>query len=99
PRSMATARCPAACAAAALFAAHPLASETVAYISSRSESLAGMWYLVAVIAFIRARTTPAGTSVIWGVVIAFAGMAGAASKETVFTLFGVLPLYDWLLIA
>ena len=88
-----------ALAAAALFAAHPLASETVAYISSRSESLAGMWYLVAVIAFIRARTTPAGTSVIWGFVIAFAGMAGAASKETVFTLFGVLPLYDWLLIA
>ena len=52
-----------ALAAAALFAAHPLASETVAYISSRSESLAGMWYLVAVIAYIRATTGPAGTSV------------------------------------
>jgi tetratricopeptide (TPR) repeat protein len=86
-------------AAAALFAAHPLASETVAYISSRSESLAAMWYLVAVIGFLRATAAAGGARTAWVGLMSFAAVAGAASKETVFTLAGVLPLLDWLLIA
>src|SRR5512143_2303767 len=86
-------------AAAALFAVHPLASETVAYISSRSESLAAMWYLVAVIAYLRAATAPPDGRRGWKALIIAAAVAGAASKETVFTLFAVLPLLDWLLLA
>jgi len=86
-------------AAAALFAVHPLASETVAYISSRSESLAAMWYLVAVIAYLRAATAPPDRRRGWKALIIAAAVLGAASKETVFTLFAVLPLLDWLLLA
>jgi Tfp pilus assembly protein PilF len=86
-------------AAAALFAVHPLGSETVAYISSRSESLAAMWYLVAVIGYLRAATAPRGSRKGWMAVTVLAAVAGAASKETVFTLFAVLPLLDWLLLA
>ncbi|HSP96718.1 MAG TPA: hypothetical protein VL049_05675 [Candidatus Dormibacteraeota bacterium] len=86
-------------AAAALFAVHPLASETVAYISSRSESLAAMWYLVAVIGYLRAATAPPDGRRGWMALTIAAAVAGAASKETVFTLFAVLPLLDWLLLA
>ncbi|MBX3025570.1 hypothetical protein KF840_11755 [bacterium] len=87
-------------AAAALFAAHPLASEAVAYISSRSESLAAVWYLVAVIGFVRAATASGrGGRAAWLALTVVATIAGAASKETVFTLFAVLPLLDWLLLA
>ena len=85
-------------AAAALFAVHPLASETVAYVSSRSEGLAAMWYLLALIGFVRAATAT-GSAWGWRAVTVLAAIAGAASKETVFTLFAVLPIYDWLLLA
>ncbi|MFN8641680.1 MAG: tetratricopeptide repeat protein [Candidatus Binatia bacterium] len=86
-------------AAAALFAIHPLASETVAYISSRSEGLVAVWYLLAVIAFVRAATAPPRRRGAWVVAMTVAAVAGAASKETIFTLFAVLPAYDWLLLA
>ena len=87
-----------AAAAAALFAAHPLASETVAYVSSRSEALVAVWYLLALIAYLRAATTRGGRAG-WIVLLVFAAIAGAVSKETIFTLFAVLPLLDWLLLA
>lgn len=86
-------------AAAALFAVHPLASETVAYISSRSEGLVAMWYLLAVVAFVRAATAAPGRAWRWVALTTLAAVAGAASKETAFTLFAVLPVYDWLLLA
>lgn len=86
-------------AAAALFAIHPLASETVAYVSSRSEGLVAVWYLLAVIAFVRGATAPAGTAWRWVVLTTVACVAGAASKETMFTIFALLPVYDWLLLA
>jgi hypothetical protein len=82
-------------AAAALFAAHPLASETVAYVSSRSEVLAACFYLLSVLTFIIAATTAeprlrrrcAGALFAWG-------MAGLASKETALTIAPALFLYD-----
>jgi tetratricopeptide (TPR) repeat protein len=84
-------------AAAVLFTVHPLASETVAYISSRSEALAAAGYLLTMVAYVRAATR--GRAWPWVILTVFATVAGAASKETAFTLLAVLPLYDWLLLA
>lgn len=85
-------------AAALLFTVHPLASETVAYISSRSEALAGLWYLLAVVAYVRAATA-ARRRRWWAAAVGLSTFLGVLSKETAFTLPVVLALFDWLLIA
>ncbi len=87
-------------AAAALFAAHPLASETVAYIASRSEVLASFWYLLGVVGYALAVSGGGpGTRRIGAVLVPIASFAGLASKEIVATLPLALLLYDWLLVS
>src|SRR5262245_2912224 len=87
-------------AAAALFLAHPLASESVAYVSSRSEVLAAFWILLAFGSFVVAANT---TSRRWrrcaatGLPLATAAAVG--SKEIAVTIPCALLLYDWLFLA
>ena len=87
-------------AAAALFVAHPLASEAVAYVSSRSEVLAAFWILLALGSFIvgataRRRNVKRAAAV--GVFGATA--AGLASKEIAAAIPFALLLYDWLFLS
>jgi tetratricopeptide (TPR) repeat protein len=79
-----------------LFAVHPLASEPVNYVSSRSESLAGLFYLLAIGFFVRARQRGSG----WG--DRMSGLAlilGLLVKSIVVTLPAVLLLYDYLVVS
>ncbi|MGE0519945.1 MAG: hypothetical protein AB7P78_13205 [Candidatus Binatia bacterium] len=87
-------------AAGALFAAHPLASETVAYVSSRSEVLAAAWYLLGVLGYAVGATSDSPRARRAGaLLVPVAGAAGLASKEIVVTLPAALLLFDWALLA
>jgi tetratricopeptide (TPR) repeat protein len=87
-------------AAAALFAAHPLASESVAYVSSRSEVLAGFWMLLALGSFlVAASTTERRRRRAATVVLPLATAAAVGSKEIAAVLPVVLALYDWLFLS
>ncbi len=91
---------PAAWVAALLFAGHPLATEGVSYVSSRSEILAGLFYLLAIVAYSLAVTDPdAGTRrAAKGALIATTAL-GLASKEIAVTIPLALLLYDFIFLA
>ena len=76
-----------------LFAVHPVCSEPVNYISSRSESLAGLCYMAGIALFIRATRQGGGLWLYgsWGVLV-----AGLLSKATVITVPAVVLLWDFL---
>ncbi len=96
-RRYGAARRPLAWAAAALFVVHPLASEAVAYVSSRSEVLVGFWILIALGTFIVGATTARrATRRAAAVLLPAATAAGLASKEIAAVIPLVLVLYDWL---
>ena len=79
-----------------LFALHPLGSEPVNYISSRSESLAGLFFLLGLGLFIRgSRSAGMGRAVLSWIALAL----GLLSKSTVITLPAVLLVYDFLCIS
>ena len=80
-------------AAGLLFAVHPLGGEPVNYISSRSESLAGLFYLLGVSLFVRGGG--------WRIRVLSWGALGLGllSKSTVITLPAVLLLYDYLFVS
>ncbi|MEO8601329.1 MAG: hypothetical protein ABI629_02010, partial [bacterium] len=82
--------------AAALFAVHPLASESIAYLSSRSEVLAASFYLTALLAYIVAATQRSRLAM---VVIFFATGASGLSKEIAATIPLALAFYDWVFLA
>ena len=87
-------------AAAALFAVHPLASETVAYVSSRSEVLAAFFILLGLGSFIvAARTTNRRRRRLAAVVMLLAAFAGLGSKEIAAAIPFALLLYDYLFLA
>ncbi len=87
-------------AAAALFVAHPLATETVAYVSSRSEVLVAFFYLLALNCYVTSATTQRRAARIGGGVALFVCSAAAlASKEIAVTIPLALFLYDWCFLA
>ena len=71
-----------------LFAVHPLASEPVNYISSRSESLAACFFLGGFVLFIAGSRRQFG-----GALLCFA--AGLLTKSVVIALLPLLALYEW----
>jgi tetratricopeptide (TPR) repeat protein len=79
--------------AALLFGLHPLQSEVVHYISSRSESMASFFYLSALLGYIYARKEE--TSSIWGSLSLLAFGAALLCKATAVTLPLSLALVDW----
>ncbi len=81
---------------ALLFGVHPVQTESVTYIISRTELLATFFYLVTFLVFIRAASTG---NVLSALGIAIASMCAAGSKEWAVTLPALLFLYDYLFLA
>lgn len=81
---------------ALIFALHPVQTQAVTYIVQRMESLASLFYLMAVLFFIKAASCE--TAVKRAVLYACVGLSyilGFYSKEIAFTLPAVILLYDF----
>jgi tetratricopeptide (TPR) repeat protein len=78
-------------AVAALWAVHPLQTESVTYLSQRAEALMGLFYLLTLYAFIRGAAEKAGG---WLILSAAACLAGMASKEVMISAPLIVLLYD-----
>jgi tetratricopeptide (TPR) repeat protein len=87
---------PLAWCAAALWALHPLQTESVTYIVQRAESLVGLFYFLTLYGFIRSveknATTP--RSRLWPALTIFACLCGMASKEVMASAPLIVFLYD-----
>ena len=85
--------------AAALFALHPLNTQTVTYISSRSSSLCTLFYLVtlelALRAWLARREGRTGAASGWALGALATLLLGALSKEIIITLPAMLFLYHY----
>jgi Flp pilus assembly protein TadD len=81
----------AALVATLLWAVHPLNTESVNYVSQRTELMVSLFYLLALYAAIRAADRP---GVWWLGVTALSAMLAAACKESAVTLPLVLVLWD-----
>jgi tetratricopeptide (TPR) repeat protein len=71
--------------AALLFLVHPVNTESVAYISQRSESLAALFYVASVCLYIKGRAD-GKKSVFYFLAAIFSGLLATFSKETAVTL-------------
>ncbi|MGC4072144.1 MAG: tetratricopeptide repeat protein [Nibricoccus sp.] len=83
--------------AAALWALHPLQTESVTYIIQRAESLVGLFYFLTLYGFIRSVEKTSGeksSSRFWPVFTFFACLAGMASKEVMASAPLIVFLYD-----
>jgi Tfp pilus assembly protein PilF len=80
---------------AMLFAVHPLQTQAVTYVWQRSASLAALWYLLSMAAYIRWRLSGGGrwSAALYALALVSA-VLGMLTKETVFTLPVVLVLYE-----
>ncbi len=78
--------------AALLWVAHPLNSETVNYVTQRTESMMAAAYLVAVYAAIRGLDGTRGNR--WEITAVVAAFAAVASKETALTLPLMIVVWD-----
>ncbi len=89
-----------ACAAAiaALWAVHPLQTESVTYIVQRVESLAGLFYLLALYCLIR-QASSIGRAKWWSVSAVVACLLGVCTKEIMATAPVVLLAYDAIFLA
>ena len=83
--------------AAAFFVLHPIQTESVTYISSRSELLSTAFYLIAFLTFIRWPEQKIGF--LLSVITAIPFFFGLGSKETVISLPATLFLYDFLILS
>lgn len=77
---------------ALLFGVHPIQTESVTYIISRTELLATFFYLAAFLLFIRAAKA---VTLRYAVAVAFTSLCAAASKEWAVTLPALLIIYDY----
>ena len=79
----------------AIWAWHPVQTESVTYISQRAESLMGLFYLLTLYCFARgAEMDGKGKGRIWFSLSVLACMAGAATKEVIITAPLMVFLYD-----
>jgi tetratricopeptide (TPR) repeat protein len=88
---------PFAALAAAFFVVHPVQTESVTYISSRSELLSTMFYLIAVLLFVR--TPPDRIGFRLSLIVGVLFLLGIGSKETVISLPAALLLYDFIFLS
>lgn len=84
-------------AVAAIWAVHPLQTESVTYLIQRSEALMGLFYLLTLYSAIRGMTSVRGTA--WYFVCILACAAGMAGKAVMVTAPVVVLLYDRCFIA
>ena len=82
-----------ASSAAVLWAVHPLQTEAVTYLSQRTESLMGLFYLTTLYCFVRGIGSPDNRRA-WHGLAVLACAAGMGSKEVMVTAPLVVPLYD-----
>lgn len=82
---------------ALLWAVHPLLTQSVTYISQRTEVLMAGGYLLTLYAFLRAETEPARSDV-WRFVSVAACWLGSLCKEAIATVPFVVLLGHWLLL-
>jgi Flp pilus assembly protein TadD len=82
-----------ALAIALIWAAHPLNSEAVNYVTQRTESLMGLFYLLTLYCAIRAAETPHSKGR-WEAAAVLACLLGMASKESMVTAPLAVVLYD-----
>ena len=94
--SRATGRPDVALVGGLLFALHPLGTEPVNYISSRSEGQASFFYMMGLALFVRGARGPERG---WIAASWAAAALGLLSKSTVITLPAVLLVYDYLFLA
>ncbi|WP_438481407.1 tetratricopeptide repeat protein [Oleiharenicola lentus] len=87
---------PLAWCAAALWALHPLQTESVTYIVQRAESLVGLFYLLTLYGFIRSvEARPAGNpNRCWPAFTVIACLAGMAAKEVMASAPLIIFFYD-----
>src|SRR5262245_55571511 len=86
-----------AMAAAAFFVLHPVQTESVTYVSSRSELLSTIFYILAFLTFIKTDERKIGFLRSWVVAIPF--VLGVFVKETVISLPAILLIYDYLFLS
>ncbi len=90
-----SAAAPLALAVSAIWAWHPVQTESVTYLAQRAESLMGLFYLATLYCFIRgaaAADRPIGQ--VWGWLSVLACLAGVATKEVIVTAPVIVFLYD-----
>jgi tetratricopeptide (TPR) repeat protein len=90
-RRLDAAALPLALAAAVLWTVHPLQTEAVTYVSQRTESLMGLFYLLTLYAFIRGTESSPG---LWHSLAVAACLAGVACKEVMVTAPLLVLMYD-----
>lgn len=83
--------------AAAVWLVHPLQTESVTYVSTRTESLMGLFYLVAFYALIRSASSP--RPAVWGAVCVAATALAMGTKEVAVTIPVVLLAFDAVFLA
>ena len=83
---------PGAWVVAAVFAVHPLHVESVAWIIERKDVLSGLFYLAAVLAWMRFLEQPNSRRYVWSLVLYAAGLL---SKSIVVTLPATLLIWHW----
>jgi hypothetical protein len=81
-----------ACTIAALWALHPLQTESVTYVVQRVEALAGLAYLLTLLCFIRSVDSPRPAR--WQLAAVVACFMGAACKEIVVSAPLFILLFD-----
>ena len=80
--------------ASALFLLHPVQTESVTYISSRSELLSTFFYVLVFFVYISVPVNRIGFS--FSLIVAIPFLLGLLSKETVITLPAALLLYEFI---
>jgi tetratricopeptide (TPR) repeat protein len=83
--------------ASAFFLVHPVQTESVTYISSRSELLSTFFYILAVLLFVRARPEKIGFS--FSLIIAAILALALGVKETTISLPAALLVHDFVFIS
>lgn len=85
----------AAATATTLWAVHPIQVQAVTYIVQRMASMAALFMLVTLIAYVRARSAPRRWP--WHAIAAFAAVAACLSKETAYILPALILLAEYTL--
>lgn len=89
---------PTALLSALLFASHPVQTEAVTYIISRSMPMATMFYLIGLIVFIKAAEDKEH-KLKWFLVMLLISIMGASSREDFATFPAVLLIFDYLFVS
>jgi protein O-mannosyl-transferase len=81
---------------ALIWTLHPLQTETIDYVTQRTESMMGLFYLLTMYCSVRALDSQPAR---WHATAILACMAGMACKETMVTAPVIVGLYDYIFVA